>query len=216
MSPISSNSYFILGFITVVLYRLAWPVWAVTLFLLPILAGVALLDIARAYKPALRRYVPKTVLGEILRPHELRAMSGSFWYVVGIEIVMLLTAWLIGWTPPPDHPLREKAALSVLLLAFCDPAAGWFGKRWGGRFFPFRIVPGKSVEGSLGAMVTGAIVTWLFYGWLATPAVSIMPYSAFALRAGLIGAVAEMLRIGTVDDNLTIPLFAFIGLSIFS
>jgi diacylglycerol kinase (CTP) len=197
----------------VVLYRLAWPVWAVILFLLPILAGVALLDVARAYRPALRRFVPKTVLGEILRPHEMRAMSGSFWYAVGIEIVMLVTLVLIGPKPAVDDPLRAKAALSVLLLAFCDPAAGYFGKRWGGRIFPFRLVPGKSVEGSMGAMATGAIVTWLFYGWLATPAVIVMPGTA--LRAGLVGAVAEMLRIGSVDDNLTIPLFAFIGLSAF-
>ena len=196
-----------------ILYKLGLPLWAVIILLLPLLAFITLLDLARVYNPEIANLVPsRTIFGLILREHEKRAMSGSFWYLVGIQVVLIATTVLVGSSL--SHPLREKAALSVLLLAFCDPAAAFVGKAFGGRVFP-RIVRGKSVEGSLGAFLAGCIVTWIFFNWVAIPPISILPFSRTALCAGAVAAVAEMVQIGSMDDNLTIPIFSFIGLCAF-
>lgn len=60
---------------------------------------------------------------------------------------------------------KDVAALSILLLSWCDTAASTFGRLWG-RYTP-RVRKGKSLAGSLAAFVVGVLAAIIFWDWLA-------------------------------------------------
>jgi dolichol kinase len=90
--------------------------------------------------------------------------------------------------------------LPIMILTFADPASFFAGKLIGGPKLPFNRE--KTVAGTIGGMATAALVVYEFKS---------------APKALLIGVVAMTMdltsfRIGKIeiDDNLLIPLAAFI------
>lgn len=128
-----------------------------------------------------RLRVPKTnelffrLFRRLASPREAEGLASSTWYAVGIAVA-------VTFTPPP------VAVSGILVLALSDPAASYFGRRWGTR--PFL---GGSVEGSLlFLMVTLAVLTPR-HGW------------AVALAVALPVTLLER-RSWPLDDNFTVPV----------
>ncbi|KXK26512.1 MAG: Cytidylyltransferase family protein [candidate division WS6 bacterium OLB20] len=108
--------------------------------------------------------------------------------------VLLLT--LTRWMELPDRFIMHP----VLMLTLADPASFFIGKGWGKR--PLPVNRRKTVEGTLAGMLVASVAGLLF----------VSPFAAV-----LIGSLAMMmdvvdLKIGNleIDDNLLIPLAAFI------
>ena len=69
----------------------------------------------------------------------------------------------------------------------------------------------KSIQGTIAAFVVCAVATFSFivyYNYLSERVIVV------SLIAGLIGALAELIPIGKLDDNFTLPLLSAIGLSL--
>lgn len=108
-------------------------------------------------------------------PREAEGLASSTWYAVGIAVA-------VTFTPP------VVAVSGILVLALSDPAASYFGRRWGTR--PFL---GGSVEGSvLFFMVTLAVLAPR-HGW------------TIALAVALPVTILER-RSWPLDDNFTVPV----------
>ena len=76
----------------------------------------------------------------LVSPRESQKIASSTWYILGALIVILL------------FPL--PAALSgILVLAYADPTASYFGRRWGRH--PFL---GGTVEGTLAFLTVAALI----------------------------------------------------------
>lgn len=132
-------------------------------------------------------------MGPFMREHEKDSMSGFPFYALGTGLALNL--------------FEERiAVLAILFLIFSDPISSLFGIIMGRE----KILPNKSLQGSLAGMVTCYLLT-LFY--LDFYGVRTEEGLAFALIAGIIGAVSELFSI-FVDDNLTIPLISGAGLTL--
>ncbi|CAG8531309.1 5843_t:CDS:2 [Ambispora gerdemannii] len=117
---------------------------------------------------------------------------------------------------------KDIAALSIIILAWCDTAASYIGRIWG--HYTFRFKNGKSLAGTLGAMTFGALSGLLFWGSdlfirryvvkghqiFDTPSWQSEKISlpVLVLLTGVIGGVSELIDLWGLDDNLVIPLAA--------
>ncbi|MEM7645270.1 MAG: hypothetical protein AAF203_00040 [Pseudomonadota bacterium] len=148
-----------------------------------------LLDFFRHRHPKVNKMVMK-VLGPVLREHESRQMAGSSFTVMGVGLAYLI------------FPL-PVSQLAVLFLALGDPVASFFGLLVGKK----KLWRGKSLEGSLAALVFCSLAAFLFFQTMGLW-VSDDPLSRIGLSTacGTTAAIAEMMPISQLDDNLTLPL----------
>ena len=142
------------------------------------------LDILRQRSHRLNTIVLK-VLGWLMRKNEYQAISGTSYLFVGGLFLLLF--------PPPI------VVLSLLFLAFADPIASYFGIRYG----KDRIVGNKTLQGTAAAFVVCVIISAIYYYQN-----NIMIERIFIVSplSGLIGAAAELIPIGHLDDNFTFPI----------
>ncbi len=123
---------------------------------------------------------------------ETRSEARGLWtFPLGVVI-----AYLLFW----DDPGRRPLLAGIAALAFADPAAAWFGSRFGQRRFS-GFGQGRSLEGSLmffcvTAIGAGLIASGTQGGWY--------PWR-MAVGCGVAGAFAEAVT-PSGWDNLTIPL----------
>lgn len=123
--------------------------------------------------------------GNILRPEEKESrFSASVWFLAGVACVPFITS----------RPVAVY--LSVLNLAFCDPAASLVGIS----VPSIKLYGKKSLSGSLAAVAMGGIVAW---GYSLCFAQEVNVY----LAAGIAG-VAEFLTVPGLDDNFSIPVLS--------
>jgi diacylglycerol kinase (CTP) len=133
------------------------------------------------------------LMGPFMRESERNSLSGFPFYALGVGLSL--------------YYYEEKIAiLAILFLIFSDPISSFFGVLLGRE----KILPNKSLQGSLAGFITCYLVT-LFY--LNAYGENSLQALAFALFAGLIGSISELLSV-FVDDNLTIPVFSGFGLTI--
>ena len=155
------------------------------IFLLTALAFFLPLDILRQKRPGLNRATLK-VFGPVMRQHEYQALSGMTYLYLGALFLLLL---------------RDKhiVTLTLLFLAFGDPIASFFGIRYG----KDPIMGSKTLQGTLAAFATCTILAGIYYYFnnLMTERLIIV-----TLISGLIGAAAELIPIGKLDDNFTFPV----------
>lgn len=130
----------------------------------------------------------------IMRQSEVKKLAGTTFLLSGVLIIDILFP-------------RPVVALTLLFLAFADPIASYFGILYG----KDKIFGHKSMQGFLAAFIVCALVTFvylLYYGFMMDRII------VASLLAGFVGAFAELIPIGKLDDNLTLPLMSAIGLSI--
>lgn len=133
------------------------------------------------------------VFGPIMRSYEVNRLAGTTYLLTGV----LTTA--LFFSP-------GIVSLSLLFLAFADPIASFVGIKWGRD----KIFGHKSVQGFMAAFFVCAVATYLFLTFKNIYQNAI----AGSLLAGLVGALAELIPIGKIDDNFTMPVLSAIGLSI--
>ncbi|KAJ3549084.1 hypothetical protein NM688_g5220 [Phlebia brevispora] len=178
-------------------------------------------DVLRLHHSGFERTYEK-YLGFLMRESEKKATNGVIWYILGVIWVLSL------------YPL-DIAVVSILILSWADTAASTIGRLWG-RYTPrlparvpilgLPLAPRKSVAGFIAGSVTGALITAGFWGGLSTLG-NIQPVWSWnsgitgtgvlagwmglgiiSVVAGVISGVAEALDLGSLDDNLTLPIIS--------
>ncbi|WP_413586238.1 diacylglycerol/polyprenol kinase family protein [Bdellovibrio sp. HCB274] len=130
----------------------------------------------------------------IMRQSEVKKLAGTTFLLTGVLIVYVIFP-------------RPIVALTLLFLAFADPIASYFGILYG----KDKIFGHKSIQGFMAAFFVcmGLTMAFLLYHNYLTDRVIVI-----SLLAGLVGAFAELIPVGKLDDNLTLPLMSAVGLSI--
>jgi diacylglycerol kinase (CTP) len=163
-----------------------------SLFYLSLAALIVIpFDVLRLKRPDLNHRIV-TLFKLIIRIEELGTLSGVSFLIVGTFIDILLFP-------------KKIAVLAMLLLAFGDPASSIFGVLFG----KDKIWGRKSLQGSLACFAVCAIVcgTYFFLGDIMVERLVLV-----SILGGLIGALSELIQIKNIDDNLTFPVFAGLGL----
>lgn len=163
---------------------------AITLLLLTMLVFVVP-DILRQYSTKLNE-IFIGLFQSVIRENEVHKLSGNSYLISGVLLLVLLFP-------------AKIVTLTMFFLAFADPIASCVGIRYG----KDKIMGQKSLQGTVAAFVICTLITFIYirsYG-LMTENILIV-----SIVAGLIGALSELLPIGKLDDNLTLPLMSATGL----
>lgn len=129
----------------------------------------------------------------IMRQHEIENYAGTTFLFLGVMILLLFFKPLV-------------VSLSLLFLAFADPFASYFGIKYG----KDKIYGEKTIQGFIAAYL---ICTALTIGYLLFQGFAFDRVMLVGVLAGLLGALAELIPIAKLDDNLTIPVISGIGLT---
>jgi diacylglycerol kinase (CTP) len=161
--------------------KISWMILiAASAFIIP-------LDILRLKRPRLNAFTMR-IFGPVMRKHEFNALSGMSYLYIGCAFLLLLND-------------KHVVTLTLLFVAFGDPVASFFGIRYG----KDRILGHKTLQGTMAAFAVCTLIatTYFYFNNLMTERLLIV-----APISGLIGALAELLPIGKIDDNLTFPCIA--------
>lgn len=183
-------------FLMFLVYTFA-PYWlSIVLLGVATVFGVAL-DILRQSNPKLNQSVLQ-IFGPFMRKSEVNQLAGTTYLLVGVSIVSLLAR-------------REVTQLTLLFLAFADPIASYFGIRFG----KDKIIGNKSLQGTLAAFVVCALATFIFVQLNPSHFQDLLlgRLVLISLIGGLIGCFAELIPLGKLDDNFTLPVLSAIGLT---
>lgn len=144
-------------------------------------------DIMRLKNPALNDFL-LSAFRPIMRRNEVDRLAGTSYLLTGITLVAFIF--------PPQIVL-----LTMFFLAFADPIASY----WGIRFGKDKIFGEKSLQGSLAAFFVCSVATFYFLTshWLLMDRLVIV-----SILGGVIGALAELIPIGKLDDNFTLPVLS--------
>lgn len=150
-------------------------------------------DVLRQRYPAMNEWAV-SVFRPIMRQAEVDRLAGTTYLICGAFLVVVFFP-------------RPVVSLTLLFLAFADPLASYVGILYG----KDKIFGQKSLQGFLAAFaVCGSLSMMFLWG---TPH-SFERIFICSLLAGLLGAVAELLPVGKLDDNFTLPVLSAIGLKI--
>ena len=200
-----------IGLLIVVLYYLQISISNVVFyFLLPVTIAYGAVDWYRLRHPAInKRFVTSCPLRYILRKDEHERMTTIFWFLLSAIITLRLFS-------------RPVAALSLLYLSWCDPVAAFVGQKYGpkGKKAKGRFWNGKTLVGTMAAAILGVVITAVFLICSARPDGNLFAYAfkvaITSILGGAYAAVAELVDIGELDDNLTMPIIAAFFLSLLS
>jgi dolichol kinase len=150
-------------------------------------------ELTRRHVPAVNQLVMR-LFSLVSHPHEQWRINSATWY----STAMLILAAL--------HDL-QAAAVAIGVLGFADPAAAIIGRRFGS----IKLINGRTLEGTSTFVVVGVIVAAL---WMVQVyAFTLNTALVLALCATIPAALAELLS-RRIDDNLSIPVAAAIGMVI--
>lgn len=153
-------------------------------------SGVLLLEVLRLRSRNLNRKFLRDLWLILRRDEVTRISSGSF-FMMGV----FLTSALF---PGPIF------VMALLFLTFGDPIAAVVGKRFGRRrMFGVRKATDAGTLACFLVCMTVALITAAAYGLF--PRHLLVP---FAVAAGAVGALAELVRVPYLDDNFTFPVLS--------
>jgi diacylglycerol kinase (CTP) len=150
-------------------------------------------DYLRQTRPRFNRFLVK-IFAPVMRQHEFSSISGTSYLLVGTMFLLLFRD-------------RHIVTLTLLFLAFGDPIASFCGIRYG----KDKILNNKTLQGTMAAFAVCTVVAAIYYYF---NNLMIERLLIVAPLSGLIGALAELLPIGKLDDNLTFPVLCSILLSV--
>jgi len=151
---------------------------------LVLLTLTAVVELMRRQSVSFNKMVLKVML-PLMRKNEIKGIAGVTPLLAAVNILTLFPSWIVS--------------LSMLFLAFADPIASLVGVLFGRT----KLIARKSLEGSAAAFMVCSLITFLTH---------IQSWSDVFIF-GFIGAVAELLPIGSLDDNFTMPLLTALLLS---
>lgn len=149
------------------------------------------IDFLRQTSPPLNEWLVHA-FKPIMRQSEVNKLAGTTYLITGVLVVAFLAP-------------RSVTSLTLLFLAFADPIASYVGIRYGRD----KIMGHKSLQGTIGAYVVCFALSLLY---LAALNQSLDRVIVFSLIAGAVGALAELIPIGKLDDNFSLPVLSAIGL----
>jgi glycerol-3-phosphate acyltransferase PlsY len=153
-------------------------------------AAYLLTDMTRLSDPSMnRRFV--RLFRVLMRPSEVRAPTGTAYYLLGAFFSILLFSPMI-------------AIASTLFLVFGDFTAALVGTSIG----RIRIFPPRSLEGSAGCLVA-CLVVGLALFWHVKP---VWPVAVTLACAGAAAATVAEGAPWRLNDNVTIPLISGLAL----
>ncbi|EKM74635.1 hypothetical protein AGABI1DRAFT_116813 [Agaricus bisporus var. burnettii JB137-S8] len=223
-----------IGFFTLYLYVTEGDVSKVVLTLWSSLCIIVPADAFRLRWPTFERLYER-LLGFLMRESEKKSTNGVIWYILGVNfalqfyprdvatVAILILSWAdtaastIGRLYGPSSP-RLPSSIPLLppplssLPLLCH--------------LRLPLAPRKSVAGFMAASFTGTCIAIAFWAWIApmrfggkelvwsfekgvtgTGTLSgWLGLSIVGLVAGLISGVAEAMDLGSLDDNLTLPI----------
>lgn len=151
------------------------------------------IDFLRQKYPALNDWMVHA-FKPIMRTHEIHRIAGTTYLLSGVCVIVALFP-------------RPVVALTLLFLAFADPIASFVGIKYG----KDKVFGHKSIQGFMAAFGVCALLTAIFLSYFS---IMIDRVIVVSLLAGLIGALAELIPIGKMDDNFTLPVLSGFGLYI--
>lgn len=132
------------------------------------------------------------IFQSVIRENEVHKLSGNSYLISGVLLLVLFFP-------------AKIVTLTLFFLAFADPIASCIGIRYG----KDKILGQKSLQGFLAAFVVCMVATYIF---IKTNGLLSEKIFLVSTVAGLIGALSELLPIGKLDDNLTLPILSATGL----
>ena len=151
------------------------------------------LDILRQKNPQLNDFMVHA-FRPIMREGEIQKLAGTTFLLSGVLFVTLIFP-------------RPIVSITLLFLAFADPIASFIGIKYG----KDKIFGHKSLQGFMAAYFVCfgcAMVYMLLHNYASDRSL------VFCILAGLVGALAELIPIFKLDDNLTLPILSSLGLFI--
>jgi dolichol kinase len=145
------------------------------------------IDFLRHFYPALNELLTH-LFRPIMRDVERNKVAGTSYLLTGVSFVAFLFQ-------------RDVILLTLLFLAFADPMASYFGIRFG----KDKLFGHKSLQGTLAAFLVCFLLSLAF---LYSHNLLMDRWVVFSLLAGLSGALAELIPIWKLDDNLTLPVLS--------
>jgi diacylglycerol kinase (CTP) len=161
-----------------------------------VLAIAVSMEVSRLFSTKWNDFLVDKLFGTISRPHERHKVNGSTCYTFALFVLVLFFA-------------KPVVLLSVLVLAFADPAASIVGKLWGRR----KLYKDKSFLGT-GTFFVTALSVIMIYLTLAVPAFSLGYALLVAAVVSLAATTAELFSV-RIDDNLSIPLVSALAAFMF-
>ncbi|MBX2988508.1 MAG: hypothetical protein KF802_11490 [Bdellovibrionaceae bacterium] len=149
------------------------------------------LDFLRQTWPALNDWLVHA-FKPIMRQTEVDRLAGTTYLITGVMVVAFLFP-------------RPVVSLTLLFLAFADPLASYVGIRYGRD----KIFGHKSLQGFIAAY---CVCAGLSFAYLLSMNFEVSRSLIFSLLAGAVGALAELIPLGKVDDNFSLPVFSAMGL----
>lgn len=149
------------------------------------------LDFFRQRSPAFNDFVCHA-FKPIMRAGEESRLAGTTFLISGVAFVALVFP-------------RDVVSLTLLFLAFADPIASFIGIKFG----KDKIFGHKSLQGFMAAYFACFLCSLAF---LLSRGFSPDRTLVFCILAGLVGALAELVPIFKLDDNLTLPVLSGTGL----
>ena len=138
------------------------------------------------------RRVGQRFFARVMRENEIHQLSGTTYLMLGVSLVVIVFP-------------REVATLAVGMLAFGDPVASIVGVKYG----KDKLIGSKSLQGSLAGFAMCSVLAGLFYY---SKGLMLERLVLVSLLSGLIGAIAELIPVGKMDDNFSFPVLAAIML----
>lgn len=148
-------------------------------------------DIVRVYIPKYNALFNK-LFSPILRSSEANRLAGTTYLLSSVLFISLVFP-------------HEIVSLSLLFLAFADPIASFVGIKWG----KHKIFGHKSMEGFMAALLVCFLVTYVY---LKPHGIHSAVLLSLAIFAGLCGALAELIPLGKMDDNFTMPILSSVSI----
>ncbi len=149
-------------------------------------------DFIRQKNPDFNRTL-SNMFRPIMRNSELNRLAGTTYLLTGALTITLLFN-------------NGVVALSLLFLAFADPIASYVGIKYG----KDKIFGHKSVQGFVAAFVVCSVLCFIYlYNKQVQEHLLVV-----SLFAGFIGALAELIPLGKLDDNFSMPVLSSVGLSV--
>lgn len=168
------------------------PSWGATVALAAAFCATGwMLELTRRKSDAINRF-SLALFGPTAHPHERERINSATWYCTALVLIALT-----GVVP--------AAVVALAALGAGDPLAAIVGRRFG----RIKLVHGRTLEGTLAFVAAGSVAAGVLLTIL-HPGLGMVGIVGMAAVGAVFGAITEAIS-RRVDDNLTIPLAAFVG-----
>ncbi len=145
-------------------------------------------DILRLRFPGVNK-VAMVFMAPFMRESERTQLAGTTY--------LMAAAWIIIFS------FKDPVVnLSLGFLAVADPMASLIGVLYG----KTKLISGKSLEGSLTAFACCFLISCGYFYFMEVEPVS--HALILGLICGVVGALSELIPIGRIDDNFTLPIIS--------